>query len=91
MYGGYDGSASQFAGQGGFLPTPAGGATAGADGAAGGAVRVFGTFTSSEAVAHRNDDIARGNKTCVSFACSCVPFLRVTVTSHDVFCTSHAS
>ena len=41
MYGGYDGSASQFAGQGGFLPTPAGGATAGADGAAGGAVRTL--------------------------------------------------
>ena len=42
MYGGYDGSASQFAGQGGFLPTPAGGATAGTDAAAGGAVSVDG-------------------------------------------------
>ena len=48
MYGGYDGSASQFAGQGGFLPTPAGGATAGADAGAGGAVS-----------ARRSDDDAR--------------------------------
>jgi hypothetical protein len=37
MYGGYDGSASQFAGQGGFMPTPAGAADT-SQGAAGGAV-----------------------------------------------------
>ena len=37
MYGGYDGSASQFAGQGGFMPTPAG-ATGTSPGAAAGAV-----------------------------------------------------
>ena len=37
MYGGYDGSATQFAGQGGFMPTPAG-ATSNSPGAAGGAV-----------------------------------------------------
>ena len=37
MYGGYDGSASQFAGQGGFMPTPAG-ATGTSPGTASGAV-----------------------------------------------------
>ena len=37
MYGGFDGSASQFAGQGGFMPTPAG-ATGTSPGAVGGAV-----------------------------------------------------
>lgn len=75
MYGGYDGSASQFAGQGGFLPTPAGGATAGADGAAGGAVRVLappGVELMEGRVSYSSSTVTtsrRGRRTPLSFAC----------------------